>query len=88
MAVAMSEGNPGAIVALGAVVSSDPIRGVLALCHMDDMNIAGSTIHVAFKDLCGGDPAKLIEAVSKREQWLVDALNSSPRVEQRVRAFS
>ncbi len=74
----MSEGNPGAITVLGNIMSNDPISGFNTLLHLDDMNIRGSQIWVAFKDYCKKDLSMLVEAVFKRDPKMVSKVNEFP----------
>lgn len=59
----MSDGNPGAINVMCQMISHDPIRGQVGLCHLDDKEIYGSKIWVMFKDECGSDIKKFMDKV-------------------------
>ena len=81
--LAMAEGNPGAISAMGRCIDVEGYMGALmgVILHLDDMNIRGSQIWIAYKDYCArGDDrivhsdehVKLfIECVKKRDPMLV-----------------
>lgn len=65
----LSEGNPGAAIALAAVFSahetvdpnaSGPGGAVIKFLYLDDWGIYGPNIHVLFKDVCQCNPAKFI----------------------------
>lgn len=63
----MSEGNPGAMVALMEVLAKhdaiDPqaaMGGLGAILFLDTLEIYGTCIYVLFNDQCGGDVRKLL----------------------------
>ena len=70
----MTDGNPGAIVGLTSMLKADKTGGMLLL-GLDDMNIRGSQIWEAYKYLYNEDGEKFAEAVSKRDQKMVDFIN-------------
>lgn len=71
----LSEGNPGAINAMMIVYTGVSRKAVPFLIGLDDMNIRGSQIWVAFKDAASGDPQKLAELVIARDKSLVATVN-------------
>jgi hypothetical protein len=73
LAVVMSEGNPGAMSVLSQLMLK--IEDLTVILGLDDMNIRGSQIWVAFKDFAGEDIEKLKEAVKSRNKDLVDIVN-------------
>ena len=73
----MAEGNPGACLALAKMAKTEP-RGLVAILHLDEMNIRGAQVWIAFKDHCEGDVNKLIDAAINHEQSLVDTVNACP----------
>ena len=74
--VAMSEGNMGAVNVLKNVLSEkDMLEGTMFLLNLDDMNIWGSQIWVAYKDYCGEKLDLFFESVSKRDSKMVEAVN-------------
>ena len=70
----MAEGNPGAATVLAQLYGNTP-AGFIDICHLDDMNIRGEQIWVAFKDHCKGDIEALREAVRARDPALVATVN-------------
>lgn len=85
----MSEGNPGAIKVLGSCLKKQGQMDFMmgTLLHLDDMNIRGSQIWIAFKDYCahGSDRItgtnenlnRFIEAVKQRDPNMVDMVNQA-----------
>ena len=73
--VIMSEGNPGALTALTQILNKDPVTGVMTILHMDDMNIRGPQVWVGYKDYCGEDIEKFVEALQKRDEGMVLMIN-------------
>ena len=70
----MTDGNPGAIVGITSMLKADKTGGMLLL-GLDDMNIRDSQIWEAYKYLYKEDGEKFAEAVSKRDQKMVDFIN-------------
>jgi hypothetical protein len=79
-AAKMSEGNPGAIAVLSKLLT-DPANFTFLL-HMDDMNIRGCQIWVAYKDWAGGDIEKLKKGLSERDVELVKCVNENSGIEE------
>ncbi len=73
--VKMSEGNPGAASVLGKLMQSDNEFGLVLALHLDDMNIRGSQIWVAYKDHCGEDLEKLKAAIVERDPSMIATVN-------------
>jgi hypothetical protein len=67
--VKLAQGNPGAATVLSEVMKQ-PI-GILTLCHLDDLDIRGSLIWVAFKNYCKSDLAKFVELVDSRDDEML-----------------
>ena len=63
----MSDGNPGAINVMCMLINHDPVKGQVALCHLDDMGIYGSQIWIAYKDICGQDIELLMKKIYERK---------------------
>jgi len=72
----MSEGNPGAANVLGQMMQKDPDTGLIKILHLDDMNIRGTQIWLGFKDHCGQDMERFMQAILDRDQQMVDEINS------------
>lgn len=70
----MSEGNPGGLNVLMNLMKRDD--GLLTILNLDDMNIRGRQIWVAFKDHCGQDMDKLVQDASNRDQDMVGTVNA------------
>lgn len=77
IAVKMSEGNPGATTVMAQLLKHDPDMGFMYLRHLDDMNLRGSAIWVAFKDHCGSDIAKLVQCLTNRDPALIATVNDA-----------
>lgn len=76
IAVQMSEGNPGAITVLGMLLRiGEPDPGWALMLTLDDMNMRGSQIWVAFKDHCGENIEKLAGLIKNRDQDMVNTVN-------------
>lgn len=71
----MSEGNPGALRVCMELMQSGP-QGMLKLLDLDDMNLRGSAIWVAYKDHCGEDIDKLVECLKSRDSDMVRTVNN------------
>ena len=73
----LSEGNPGALTVLMALLKrqdTDP-PGLITMLDLDDMGMRGSQIWVAYKDHCGHDIEKLVELCRSRDQDMIDTVN-------------
>ena len=70
----MSEGLPGAIVGITALMNADS-NGFMLLLGLDDMNIRGSQIWEAYKYLYHEDGKKFAEAIINRREDIVDFVN-------------
>ncbi len=74
----MAEGNPGAAGVLMQFSKRDPVlRGVAEMLHLDDMNIRGAQIWVAYKDWAGEDIEKLSVGIRGRSWDLVSVVNKN-----------
>jgi hypothetical protein len=73
--ISMSEGNPGAITIMTSMMKEDPVHGILLILNLDDMNIRGTQIWIGYKDYCGEDIEKFMEAIKKRDPAMVDVIN-------------
>jgi len=73
-AIKLSAGNPGAAVACAALLAEPD--GFIFLCHMDDLHLSGSTIHIAYKYFAGRDIAVLRDALVNRRDELLDYIHS------------
>ena len=69
----MSEGNPGAASVLSRFMIVP--TGLMNILDMDDMNIRGSQIWVAYKDYCGEDIDILTHSLTSRDGDLVKCVN-------------
>lgn len=70
----ISEGVPGAMVGITKLMQSDE-AGFMLLLSLDDMNIRGSQILVAYKYLYNEDAKKFAEAVKNRDAKMVNFIN-------------
>ncbi len=74
MLLLMAEGNPGAATVLSQIMNKYD-AGAMRIFDLDDMNIRGSQIWVAFKDVCNEDLDVLCEKLRKRDPSMVEAVN-------------
>jgi len=74
MLLLMSEGNPGAAIVLSRIMNKCD-AGAMSIFDLDDMNIRGTQIWVAFKDICNEDLDMLCEKLKKRDPSMVEAIN-------------
>lgn len=85
----MAEGNPGAVTVLGTCLKKQGQMDFMmgTLLHLDDMNIRGAQIWIAFKDYCAHGLDRIahtdenldrfIKAVKSRDSDLVDMVNQA-----------
>ena len=73
----MSEGNPGAMAVMNQIIQVQSGKGVFTILELDDMNIRGSQIWIAYKDHCQEDIQKFIKLINKRDQDLVNTVNQN-----------
>ena len=73
--VKMSEGNPGAVRVLMDLLQSGD--GVMLILSLDDMNIRGSSIWIAFKDFAGQDLEVFKAAIQARDPEMVRVVNAA-----------
>lgn len=71
--VKMAEGNPGAVAAMFALVKEEPDRGFMAILALDDEGVYGSHIWMGYKDCCGQDAPKFLEACLSRDPVMLQA---------------
>jgi hypothetical protein len=69
----MAEGNPGAIRVLTELMRKQ--SGMETILNLDDMNIRGGQIWIAYSDYADSDLGKLIVAASQRKAELVAMVN-------------
>lgn len=81
VAAQMCEGNPGAIAALSSILTKRE-DGLLVVLSLDDMNIRGCQIWVAYKDWAGGDVDKLAKGAFDRDQSMIDMVNERSGIEE------
>ena len=74
MVTKLSEGNPGAMTVITQMISKNP-ASIVQLLSLDDMNIRGSQIWVAYKDYCGESIDLFLDAVKKRDETMIEAVN-------------
>lgn len=79
IAIAMAEANPGALSVICNLLQEDPMTGLSTILHLDDMNIRGSGIWIAFKDVCGEDLEELTRRVQERDMEIVNAVSGAVR---------
>jgi len=74
--VVMSEGNPGGLDVLMQLMKENQMDAIGHILSLDDMNIRGCQIWIAYKDFCGCDLEKFIGHIKSRDQAMVDAVNN------------
>lgn len=79
--IKMSEGNPGAINVMMALLTQEagePVADLrfMDLLHMDDMGMRGPAIWIGFKDHCGQDLAKFRAAIRSRDPEMVKTIQA------------
>lgn len=74
--VKMAEGNPGALDVCMRMTARDP-AGLFVLLSLDDMNIRGEQIWIAYKDFAKEDISLLIESANSRNHTLVTVVNAN-----------
>lgn len=70
----MSEGVPGASVLLSSAVKND-MRGWFLVMELDNMNMRGSQIWLAYKDYCGENIELFWDCVKNHDAKMIDAVN-------------
>lgn len=73
LAIKMGEWNPGGLNVVMQLLKMED--GWMRLLDLDDMNIRGSQIWVGYKDHCGEDINKFIEAIKNRDREMVSTVN-------------
>lgn len=75
-ATCMSEGNPGALTVLIALMKRDSTgAGLMEILSLDDMNIRGAQIWIAYKDHCKGDIELLAQKIKERDKNMIATVN-------------
>lgn len=57
--VKMAEGNLGATRVMCELMEPNLVEGFMDICRLDDLELYGSDIWLAYKDVCGEDIEKL-----------------------------
>lgn len=78
--VLLSEGNPGAVTVLAQIIKEKGQEGLFVILDLDDMNIRGSQIWIAYSDYCDQDIDKLIQACESRDEQMVELVNKQGRM--------
>lgn len=76
LVVKLAEGNPGAINVMAQLIDHDDFE-LTYLLHLDDMNLCGSAIWIAYKDHCDSDIAKLVACLRDRDPDMVATVNDA-----------
>lgn len=72
-AVLLGEGNPGALTVLRDLLADR--ETAFTILHLEDMNIRGSQIWVAYKDHCKCDLGTFVKACFERDPAMVATVN-------------
>lgn len=75
--IKMSQGNPGGLSALIALVKRDEMMGFMRILSLDDMGMRGSQLWVAYKDHCKQDIEAFEKAIDDRDPAMVATVNAS-----------
>lgn len=75
LVVLMSEGNPGAMMVLMELLSKDE-HGLIKVLSLDDMNMRGEQIYLAYKDFADCDFEKFTKAIHERSEHMVAVVNT------------
>ncbi len=78
--IQMSEGNPGALSVLMKLNEHD--TGFLDILGLDDMNIRGSQIWVAYKDHCDENISGLIQCINNRDADMIQTVNKNSGIKE------
>jgi len=70
--IKMSDGNPGALTVMMDMFKAEGADAIVLLCHLDDMDIAGQYIWIAYKDVYKQNITKLCQMIPQREQFKKD----------------
>jgi hypothetical protein len=70
----MGEGNPGALSVLTQLLELG-VDGLTAILDLDDMNIRGEQVWLAYKDHCNQDLDLLTKLARKRDEDMVNTVN-------------
>lgn len=76
LATEMSEGNPGGLSVVVALLKKE-LPGLMCLLNLDDMNIRGCQIWVGYKDYCKEDLNAFIKAAQERDPKMVEMINAN-----------
>ena len=74
--IKLAEGVPGAMSVLLQLTSLSAEECFTCLLGLDDMNMRGSQIWVAYKDICKEDIAVLVAHLKRRDEAMVNYLNA------------
>lgn len=80
----MAEGNPGAATVLGEIMKARPDTWRVYVGHLDDMNIRGSQIWIAYKDYCGRDIEKFFLKIGTRDADMIAMINERSGISHRA----
>ncbi len=81
----MAEGNPGAVNVCQLVLSHEAENqqhGVMRILDLDDMNIRGCQLWVAYKDHCKEKIEDFIQAIKNRDPEMVRVVNENSGIEE------
>jgi hypothetical protein len=78
----MMEGNPGALRVMCEVAQKQNNQTITLnfLLNLDDMNMRGAQIYVAWNDFCKNDHNRFIECVTNRDEKMIEAVNTEGKI--------
>ena len=75
----MSEGNPGGFNVMMQMAKESQQDAFMQVLSLDDMNIRGSQIWIAYKNFCNSDIKTLIECIKNRDKNMIDKINEESK---------
>lgn len=75
LVVAMAEGNPGAMRVILDLLQGAGGGSFMEVLILDDMNIRGTQVWIAFKDFAKEDMATFVAAIRKRDAEMIRVVN-------------
>lgn len=79
MVLKMAGGNPEAMSVCSQLLEPDITEGITLLRKLDEMELYGSYIWLAYKDVCGSDIEKLRERINQLDKTLVEEVSKVAR---------
>lgn len=84
----MGKGNPGALTVMFEMVKVKDHNGIIAIMHLDDMNIRGELIWIGYNDYCKRDVVKFIECSINRDKGMLQEIETYKKLRDESNAKS